>query len=97
MTTVSLADIKIGLVHMKLPEMGSPEVFSGLVPNERHTEIGSKEGPEAIEPCPQRKMECTLEQAAHLDCVSLNMLITEYKNSLLCEYCLRQGHCILSF
>ena len=45
---------------MKLPAMGSPEIFSGLVP-ERHIGIGSKEGTEAIEPCPQRKMECTLE------------------------------------
>ena len=93
---MTTADIETGWVHMKLPEMGSREVFSGLVP-ERQIEIGSKEGPEAIEPCPQRKMECTLEQAAHLECVSLNMLITEYKNSLLCGYYLGQGHCILSF
>ena len=82
MTTVSLADVKRGSVHMKLPAKGSPEIFSGLVP-ERHIEIGSKEGTEAIEPCPQRKMEGTLEQAAHLECVSLNMLIIGYKNSLL--------------
>lgn len=32
---------------MKLPAMGSPEIFSGLAP-ERHIEIGSKEGNRAL-------------------------------------------------
>ena len=31
--------------------------------------ICQREGTEATEPCPQRKIECTLEQAAHLACV----------------------------
>lgn len=91
MTTVNLPDIK-------LPAIRSPEILEDwFLRGILKYDLPNSGGSEAVEFYPQIKIECTLEQAAHLESVSLNMQSIQYKNCLLHEEPLIQGQCIPSF
>lgn len=68
---------------MKLPATGSPEDFSGLFP-ERNIELGSVKGRVLKQQSLVHKEKSSALWSKLLTWhVSLNMLIIEYKNSLL--------------